>query len=276
MSLDILPSDLLSAIIFYLSPYEILLINRISHHFEDFSQSSYYRNILISNINMNLIFNEYSLSQLKNIFLMTKRKNLSKYYLLNEGSLFYINCADKSIEPCLDDNYFIQVIKGSFLDDNGYIYYRKLGKNKSFLTGRVKHVNNVAKLLGNGVLLHKDGKYSHGLEPRFDSNIIKYDVYGIGNEGFLYCSNGSIFNNSRRFIQSDLMMLLDSAGNSYIIDVNEKIKPINNTFNIISVAYCGDYVALLLDNRGKVYFFNTLNIEDHEADENKNNSFGIE
>ena len=262
MSLDSASSDIIFSIISYLSHHNILLINRISHHFNNFYNSDSFRNILISEIGMNLEFNKYSLSQLKNIFLMTKPRNLYGSFMLRDGKFYYLN-EHKGMRHIIHNSYFIQIDDDNLLlDDKGNIHRVDANIRDNYHINLIHGPNNIVKLLGNNHVMDVNGKH-YVVHDKWRNignwDFIRYGYFDINNAGYLF-SDDQISNynldHSKRYIRNEGSILLDDIGNVYLIGIGILLKkiPVNNIISI-SHFYC-DNLCLLLDNKGKVYYFN--------------------
>lgn len=276
-------SDILSEIISYLSRHDILLINRISHHFNDFYNSNEYRTLLISKINMNLDFNKYSPEQLKNIFLMTKIQCSEGPFFIDNENLYHIDAAQMKITLLSESTKFVQ-LTGFALDKEGCVY--DLKPFGHMMIRKIPNISEIRKLLGGLIFLDKNNNHQklfYGSLPNVrdffpvdnTNKIIKYDNQNICEKGILYWYDQRIFCDLYCFTQISENSLLSDMGHVYIIDDNDNIKMVPNAENIIQICYScffdirfdQRYICMLLDNKGLIYYFDTTDIE---TDDNVN------
>lgn len=274
MSLIILPLEIVISIISQLNRHEMLLINRVSHYFNNLCNSNEYKNILISLIkgDMNLEFNKYSLDQLKTLFLMTKRKNLHENFIFGKDGTHYINSMSNMINLIPNSQNIIQ-FDSYFLDNKGHIYNLEILNDDSPVIKKIERINNIKKLLGEKQLLDYDGNYSYYNYDNdefklFDNpnKIVKYDVYNLSDKGHLWCYKGKREITKYCFIKMDQLLFLDDMGDVFIfLGINENdIRLIPNTErNVIDIAYCNYGICLILNKKGKISYFYSRKVEEY-------------
>ena len=128
--------DTLVLILSYLKRHQTLRLNLICKHFNSFYNSEEYRTFLISEIHMDLNFEQYSLMALKNIFLMTKKRCLCGNFLIHGGKLYRVN--SEKLILLSDIEYFTAINDGEYiLDEKGYIH------RINFFTGDIKRITGI-------------------------------------------------------------------------------------------------------------------------------------
>lgn len=276
---ELLPSEILILILSLVDRHIVCSIYQVSKFFRDIQASNHYKNFLISNIkyDMDLNWNGYSLSQLKNIFLMLKRKHFSEVHILTDkGNVYYLGHKLLSSNPTIkleilsEYSDIIQINGSLALDSKGCIHcWKHLLRCTNMDTPKIPIDTKIVRLVSENEVLGEDNiLYSFtydfkgiGINSNKDNTIICSEYYKLNNKGYLTCGQYSVYPNIC-FIQISGYLLLTDMGKVYYIYEYARAAPIDNLRNIINISYDRYRKnAVALDSRGKICLFNFDNIK---------------
>lgn len=276
-----IPKEIFFLIISQIDRTTISSLHLVSRQFNNFCQSNEYKKLLIDGISKiyDLDFSEYTLSDLRHIYLMGKEKYLyptNDYSMIinMKGQVYTFGRDFINIPTLILGLFNIKEIQTAnkyiiFLDNNGSI---RTCSTYNLCTKLIPGANNIIQICNNIIIDNQGYYYCIGLNNAFkykncDKRII-VGLFGLNNKGQII-ETGKQFSDFI-FISISDFDLLDNRGNVYHIckDNNGEfeLEIIPNLSNIIQISSSNAY-SLALDNKGKVYLFSHYrNIEVLDVD----------